>query len=52
MVKLFLRMKEGDQGLSSVDDCVDLAILSLENYIQKSNERLVTNAKRNIKEGD
>ena len=40
VARLYLPRKEVGRGLMSVEDCVDLAILWLENYIQKSNERL------------
>ena len=50
VAKLYLPRKEGGRGLLSVEDCVDLAILGLENYIQKSNERLITSARRDLED--
>ena len=52
MARLYLPRKEGGRGLLSVEDCIDLAILGLENYIQKSNERLITSARRDIEDED
>ena len=52
VVRLYLPRKEGGRGLISVEDCIDLATMSLENYIQKSNERLLTSARRDIEEGE
>ena len=50
VARLYLPRKEGGRGLMSVEDCVELAILGLENYIQKSNERLITSARRDLED--
>ena len=52
VARLYLPGKEGGRGLMSVEDRIDLAIMSLENYIQKSNEKLITSARRDIQEGE
>ena len=44
--RLYLPRKEGGTGPLSVKDCVDLAILGLEDYIHKSNEMLIASARR------
>ena len=48
--RLYLPRKEGGRGLMSVEDCVDLAILGLENYVQKSNERIISNPRINLQD--
>ena len=50
VVRLYLPRKEGGRGQIYVEDCIDLAIMSLENYIQKSNKRLIKSARRVIEE--
>ena len=50
VARLYLPRKEGGRGLISVEDCVDLAILGLENFIQKSNERLIISARRDLED--
>ena len=50
VARLYLPRKEGGRGLMSVGDCVELAILGLQNYIQKSNERLITSARRDLED--
>ena len=39
-------MKEGGRGLMPVEDCVDMAVLDLEKYIDESTERMINAAKR------
>ena len=48
VARLYLPRKEGGRGLMSAEDCVELTILGLENYIQKSNERLISSARRDL----
>ena len=43
-MRLYFPRKQGGRGLVSFEDCVDLAVLSLENCIQKSNDRLITSS--------
>ena len=50
VARLYLPRKEGGRGLMSVEDCVELAILGLASYIQKSNERLITSARRDLED--
>ena len=47
-----LPRKEGGRGLMSVEDCVELASLGWENYIQKSTERLITSARRDLEDAE
>ena len=41
MDRLYIPRKEGERGLISIEDCVNLAIRSLEVYVHGSEERLI-----------
>ena len=43
--RLYIPRKEGGRGLISTEDCVELAIRSLEVYVHGSKERLIQAAK-------
>ena len=45
--KLYVSRKEGERGLTSIEDSVDAPIQRLEDYIQKRGERLSTATKNN-----
>ena len=44
--KLYVTRKRRGKVLTSIEDCVDAAIQRLEEYAQKSNERLITAARK------
>ena len=44
VARLFLPRKVGVRGLISIEDCVDLAVLGVNDYVTKSNERLIVAA--------
>ena len=46
VARLYLPRKEGGRGLMSVEDCVDQAVLGLDNYVSMSRERLLVAARR------
>ena len=43
--RLYIPRKEGGRGLISIEDCVELAIRSLEVYVHGSEERLIQAAR-------
>ena len=43
--RLYVSRKEGGRGLVNIEDCVDATIQALEEYTQKSKERLITAAR-------
>ena len=45
VARLYLPRKEGGRGLVAIEDCVQLAILGLENYVQDSKERILSPAR-------
>ena len=47
VARLYMPRKEGGIGLMAVEDCVDMAVLSLEKYINLSTARLINAAQRN-----
>ena len=47
VARLYISRKEGGRGLMSVEDCVDIAALGLEKYINESTERIISATKRN-----
>lgn len=48
VARLYIPRKEGGRGLIAVEDCVDIAVLGLQHYIQKNEERLITAARVSI----
>ena len=44
----YVSRKEGGRGLTSIEDCVDASIQGLEDYIEKSKERLIAAANNSI----
>ena len=46
VARLYLPRKEGGRGLMSVEDCVDQAVLGLDNYVSMSRERLLVATRR------
>ena len=52
MLHLQLKKKQAEQMEEHNNNWIDLAILGLENYIQKSNERLITSARRDLEDED
>ena len=46
--RLYVSRKEGGRIISSIENCIDVSIQGLENYIKKSNERLITAAHNGI----
>ena len=45
MCRLYLPRKEGERGLIGVEDCVDLAVLSLRRYVSQNEDRLIVAAR-------
>lgn len=45
VARLYLPRKEGGRGLIAVEDCVDIAVLGLEKYIQTNEEPLISAAR-------
>ena len=45
--RLYLPRKEGGRGLIGVEDCVDLAVLSLRKYVSQNEDRLIVAARGN-----
>ena len=45
VARLYLPRKEGGRGLVAIEDCVEIAILGLENYVQDSREWILSSAK-------
>ena len=45
VARLYLPRKEGGRGLVEIEDCVQLAILGLENYVQDSKERILSSVR-------
>ena len=43
--RLYIPRKEGGRGLTSIEDCVELAIRGLEVYVHGSEERLIQAAR-------
>ena len=43
--RLYVSRKEGGRGLANIEDCVNTTIKALEDYTQKSTERLITAAR-------
>ena len=43
--RLYIPRKEGERGLISIEDCVELAIRGLEVYVHESEERLIQAAR-------
>ena len=41
VAKLYLSRKEGGTSLLSVEDCVDQAVLGLENYVSRNEDRIL-----------
>ena len=48
--RLYLPRKEGGRGLISIEDCVDIAELSLKEYVMKSKEKLISAARGSVTE--
>ena len=48
--RLYISRKEGGRGLISIENCVEIATVGLENYIQNSTERLIIAARGENKE--
>ena len=46
VARLYVLRKDGGRGLISVEDCVDQARISLENYVQSSEEELLKTVRR------
>ena len=49
--RLYIPRKEGGRGLISTEDCVELAIRSLEVYVHGSEERLIQAARGDTMDG-
>ena len=49
--EIYIPRKEGGRGLISIEDCVELAIRSLEMYVHGSEERLIQAARRDKIDG-
>ena len=49
--KLYTPRQEWGRGLTSIEDCVELAIRDLEVYVHGSEERLIQAARRNKIDG-
>ena len=49
--RLYIPRKEGRIGLTSIEDCVELAIRGLEVYVPGSEGRLIQAARRDKKDG-
>ena len=45
---LYLPRKEGGRGLISIEDCVDIAELSLKEYVMRSKEKIISAARGNV----
>ena len=45
VARLYLPRKEGGRGLVAIEDCDEIAILGLENYVQDSRERILSSAR-------
>ena len=43
--RLYISRKESGRNLISIEDCVEIARVGLENYIQSSKEKLITAAR-------
>ena len=43
--RLYIPRSEGERGLISIEDCVELAVRGLEVYVYKSGERLMQAAR-------
>ena len=43
--RLYIHSKEGGRGLISIEDCAELIIRGLEEYVHRSEERLVQAAR-------
>ena len=50
VARLYLPRKKGGRGLVAIEDCVQLAILGLENYVQDSKERILSSARCEARE--
>ena len=50
--RLYAGRKDDWKGLSSIEDCVEKSVLSLREYVEKSNERIIRVAKDWYKESD
>ena len=46
--RLYLPRKEGGRGLISIEDCVDIAELSLKEYVMRSKEKMIAAARGNV----
>ena len=46
--RLYLPRKEGGRGLISIEDCVDIAELSLKEYVMRTKEKMISAARGNI----
>ena len=46
--RLYLSRKEGGRGLISIEDCVDIAELSLKEYVMRSKEKIISAARGNV----
>ena len=51
MDRLYIPRKEGERGLISTEDCVELAIRSLVVYVHESEERLIQAAGGDKRDG-
>ena len=49
--RLYIPRKEGERGLISIEDCVELAIRDLEVYVHGSEERLIQAARGDKTDG-
>ena len=45
VARLYLPRKEGGRGFLSVEDCVDQAVLGLENYVSRNEGRTLVAAR-------
>ena len=48
--RLYLPRNEGERGLQSAQDTIELAILGLDNYVRNSHEKLMTAAREDNNE--
>ena len=50
VARLYLPRKEGGRGLVAIENCVQLAMLGLENYVQDSKERILSSVRCEVGE--
>ena len=46
--RLYVPRKEGGRGLISIEDCVDIAELSLKEYVMRSKEKIIPAARGKV----